>query len=76
VAYLHPGLVEIRTGIFTEPDTQSPELDGNGWCSDDPGQPVRYRWSVTKAGLSMHYASGHACAGFTAFMTSAWIRVR
>jgi hypothetical protein len=76
VAYLEPGLLEIRTGMFTEPDTHTPELDGNGWCSDDPGQPVRFSWSVTATGLSMRPAGGLACPGFTAFMTSAWTRVR
>ena len=76
VAYLQPGLLEIRTGMFTEPPAHNPELDGNGWCNDDPGQPVRLRWSVTATGLSMRFAGGHGCPGFTGFMTSAWTRVR
>jgi hypothetical protein len=75
VAYLQPGLLEIRTGMFTEPVTQNPELDGNGWCGDDPGQPVRYRWSVTAKGLTMRPTGGRACPGFNAFMASAWTPV-
>jgi hypothetical protein len=75
VAYLQPRLLEIRTGMFTEPVTQNPEMDGNGWCGDDPGQPVRYRWSVTAKRLTMRPAGGLACPGFDAFMDSAWTRV-
>jgi hypothetical protein len=76
VAYLRPGLLEIRTGMFTEPMTHNPVMDGNGWCGNDPGQPVRYRWSVTAKGLSMRLTGGVACPGFTDFMTAAWTRVR
>jgi len=72
VAYLSAGLLEVRTGMATG----HPDYDLNGWCNNDPGQPVRYRWSVTARGLSLHFAGGSACSGFTGFVTSAWTRTR
>ncbi len=72
VAYLSADLLEVRTGMATG----HPNYDLNGWCDNDPGQPVRYRWSVTPAGLSLHFAGGNACPGFNGFMTSAWTRAR
>ena len=40
VAYLSPGLLEIWQGMFTSPDSQ---LEGNGWCNNDPGPTIRLR---------------------------------
>ena len=72
VAYLAPGRVEIRTGMATGHDQvvgAAHDDDLNGWCNNDPGKPVRYRWSVSGTQLQLRYVSGHACPGFTQFLT-------
>lgn len=73
VAYLRPGLLEVRTGMATGHDTvvgAAVDEDLNGFCNNDPGMPVRYRWSVTGSKLQLRYVSGHACPGFTQFLTN------
>jgi hypothetical protein len=72
VAYLSPGLLEVRTGMASG----HPQFDLNGWCNNEPGSSVRYHWSVTGQGLTMHLAGGRPCPGFNDFMASAWTRVR
>jgi hypothetical protein len=76
VAYLSPGLVEVRTGMATGHDTVvggGADEDLNGFCNNGPGMPARYRWSVTDSRLRFRYISGHACPGFTPFLTgTAW----
>lgn len=72
VAYLSAGLLEVRTGMATG----HPKYDLNGWCSNDPGLPVRYRWSVTPKVLSLRFVGGTACPGFNAFVTAAWTRTQ
>jgi hypothetical protein len=83
IVYPSPDQLVVQTGMATghplygSTDGDQPHfLDLNGWCDNDPGPPVRYSWSVTPAGLSLHYEGGQPCAGFNAFMTSAWSRVR
>jgi hypothetical protein len=49
VAYLAPGLVELRGGIWTHPRSRQ---EGNGWC-EDTNQAVRYRWMVTDGQLNL-----------------------
>jgi hypothetical protein len=74
VAYLKPGLVEVRTGMATGHDTvvgAAADEDLNGFCNNEPGMPVRYRWSITGSKLQFRYVSGHACPGFTRFLTGA-----
>jgi hypothetical protein len=71
VAYLSPGLLEVRTGMATG----HPTHDLNGWCNGAPGKPARYHWSVTGTALSFSFVSGHACPGFTTFITGSWSRV-
>ena len=78
VAYLSPGLVEIRTGMAIGHDsvaTGGADNDLNGWCNDDPGSPARYQWSVTGTQLRLTSAGGNPCPGFTAFLTTVWTRV-
>jgi hypothetical protein len=78
VAYLTPGLVEIRTGMATGHDMVAgapSDNDLNGWCNNDPGSPARYKWSVTGTHLRLTFAGGHPCPGFTRFLTAAWTRV-
>ena len=65
VAYLAPGLVEVRTGMVS----RHPKLDLNAWCDDEPGSPARYRWSVDRHGLRFTFAGGRPCRGFTKFLT-------
>ena len=79
VAYLAPGLVEVRTGMVS----RHPKLDLNAWCNDEPGAPVRYRWSIDRRGLRFTFAGGRPCRGFTRFLTqlnrpmsARWTRVR
>ncbi len=77
VAYLSPGLVEIRTGMATGHDVAAGapvDDDLNGWCNNEPGSPARYRWSVSGTHLRFTFASGHPCPGFTEFLTASWIR--
>jgi hypothetical protein len=74
VAYLKPGLVEVRTGMATGHDKvagAASDEDLNGFCNNDPGMPVRYRWSVRGSKLQFRYVSGHACPGFTPFLSDA-----
>lgn len=71
VAYPSPGLLEVHTGM----NTGHPDFDANGWCSNAPGPPVRYRWSVKGDHLTMRLTGGHGCAGFNGFMTGAWSAV-
>jgi len=78
VAYLSPGLVEVRTGMAIGHDSVAnggADNDLNGWCNDDPGSPARYRWSVTGTHLSFTFAGGQPCSGFTKFLTVTWTRV-
>jgi hypothetical protein len=74
VAYLKPGLLEVRTGMATGHDTvvgAPADEDLNGFCNNEPGRPVRYRWSVEGPKLRFRYVSGRACPGFTHFLTDA-----
>jgi hypothetical protein len=69
VAYLSPGVLEFRTGMAT-----GRGLDGNGWCENRPGSPVRYRWSVSGKRLQLTFMSGQPCEGFNDFITRRWLR--
>jgi hypothetical protein len=74
VAYLKPGLVEVRTGMATGHDKVAggaSDEDLNGFCNNDPGMPVRYQWSVRGPKVQFRYVSGHACPGFTPFLSDA-----
>lgn len=76
VAYPKSSLLEVRTGMATGHDQvagAAGDQDLNGWCNNEPGKPVRYRWSVRGSKLHLRYASGRACPGFTQFLTDAAI---
>jgi hypothetical protein len=78
VAYLSPGLLEVRTGMATGHDLVSgaaSDNDLNGWCNDAPGSPARYRWSVNRSHLHFTFVSGLPCPGFTQFLKATWTRV-
>ena len=79
VAYLAPGLVEVRTGIVSG----RAGFHVNRWCGGRPGSPARYRWSVEGRELRFTFAGGRPCHGFTRFLTqlnrpmsARWTRVR
>jgi hypothetical protein len=74
VAYLKPGLLEVRTGMATGHDEvagAASDEDLSGFCNNEPGVPVRYRWSVRGSKLQFRYVSGQACPGFTQFLSDA-----
>ncbi len=70
VAYLTPGLLEVRTGMASGHEG----FDLNGWCNNEPGTPVRFRWSVSGAHLLFTFVSGHGCPGFSEFVAASWRR--
>jgi hypothetical protein len=72
VAYLQPGLLEIRTGMFTEPDSQNPELDGNGWCDDNPGPTIRLRYTTHGKSLMFTPIGPRGCGGTDYVTGSDW----
>jgi hypothetical protein len=77
VAYPSSGLVEIRTGMATGHDVMAGapvDDDLNGWCNNEPGSPVRYRWSVEGTDLHLTFVGGDPCTGFTEFLTAHWTR--
>ena len=65
VAYLSPGLAEIQTGMATGHQS----TDGNAWCNNEPGTPVRVHWDVQGNLLSFSpVGSQKGSCGFTAFL--------
>ena len=65
VAYLSPGLAEIRTGMAT--GHQNTDL--NAWCNNEPGTPVRVHWTVHGNLLSFTpVGSQKGSCGFTTFL--------
>jgi hypothetical protein len=65
VAYLSPGLAEIRTGM----ETGHQNTDGNAWCNNEPGTPVQVHWTVHGNLLSFTpVGSQKGSCGFTAFL--------
>jgi len=69
VAYLSPGLLEIRQGMFTSPDSQ---LDGNGWCNNDPGPTIRLRYAVQGNSLTFTPIGALGCGGTDYVTGSHW----
>ena len=72
VAYLSPGLLEIRQGMFTSPDSQ---LDGNGWCNNAPGPTVRLRYAVQGKTLTFTAVGPRGCGGGDYVTGRHWTRV-
>jgi hypothetical protein len=69
VAYLSPGLLEIRTGMFTSPGSQ---LDGNGWCNNEPGPTVRLRYVIHAKMLAFTPIGRRGCGGADYVTGSQW----
>ena len=73
VAYLSPGLLEVRGGIWTRPAPNNNPEEGNGWC-DEPFQPVRYHWSVNGSLLTLTLAGPKRCDGQSVIIAGQWTR--
>jgi hypothetical protein len=69
VAYLSPGVVELRGGIWTRPRNRK---EGNGWC-EDTNAPVRYRWAVTGDQLTLTLAGPKRCGDQATVMSGAGV---
>jgi hypothetical protein len=73
VAYLSPGLLEARGGIWTKPSPADNPTEGNGWC-DEPFQPVRYHWAVSGDALTLTLAGPKRCDGQSVIWAGEWTR--
>jgi hypothetical protein len=71
VAYLGTGLVEARSGIYTQLPGRG--LEGNLWC-DSPFEPVRYRWSRDGDTLTLALAGRKRCDGQSQVWAGSWTR--
>jgi hypothetical protein len=69
VAYVSPGLLEIRQGMFTAPDSQ---LDGNAWCNNEPGPTVRLHYAVQGNTLTFTPIGTRGCGGGDYVTGSGW----
>jgi hypothetical protein len=72
VAYLEPGLLETRGGIWTRPHNP---YEGQAWC-EDTNAPVRFSWKVEGDSLTFALAGPSRCDGFGPFMSKTWARAR
>ncbi len=70
VAYLAPGSVETRGGIWTKPHNP---YQGNAWC-EDTNQPVRFTWAVAGDSLTFALAGPSGCDGLGGFLSKTWRR--
>jgi hypothetical protein len=75
VAYLAPGSLETRGGIWTRPRaSQEPNVkEGNGWC-EDTNEPVRFKWSVAADKLTFTLRGPTRCDGLGDFLSKTWSR--
>jgi hypothetical protein len=72
VAYLEPGFLETRGGIWTRPHNP---YEGQAWC-ENTNAPVRFRWKVNDDSLTFALAGPSRCDGFGPFMSKTWSRAR
>lgn len=72
VGYLSAGLLEARGGIYTR---SHDEQEGNNWCTE-PFEPVRYRWTVMGASLTLTLAGPKHCDGQSNVWAGRWTRLR
>jgi hypothetical protein len=70
VAYVGPGQLETRGGIWTRPHNTH---EGNGWC-EETNQPVHFGWSVTGDSLTLALAGPNGCDGLGSFLSQTWTR--
>jgi hypothetical protein len=70
VAYLQPGALETRGGIWTRPHNH---YEGQAWC-EDTNAPVRFSWKVDGDSLTLALAGPSRCDDFGPFMSKTWSR--
>jgi len=70
VAYVEPGILETRGGIWTRPHNP---YEGQAWC-EDTNAPVRFSWRVERDSLTLALAGESRCADFGPFMSKTWSR--
>ena len=70
VAYLAPGLLETRSGIWTKPHNP---YEGQAWC-EDTNEPVRFTWKVEGDSLAFAFVPPGGCEDFGPFMSKTWSR--
>lgn len=70
VAYLRPGALETRGGIWTRPHNP---YEGQAWC-EDTNAPVRFTWKVDGDSLTLALAGPSRCDDFGPFMSKTWSR--
>jgi hypothetical protein len=70
VAYLGPGLLETRGGIWTKPKNP---YEGQAWC-EDTNEPVRFTWKAESDSLRFAFVPPGGCADFGPFMSRTWSR--
>jgi hypothetical protein len=73
VAYLAPGLLESRGGIWTRPAPSDNPTQGNGWC-DEPFHPVQYHWAVNGNTLTLTLNGNDRCGGESVIWAGDWTR--
>ena len=71
VVYPARSVLVVHTGMATG----RPRFDQNGWCSNAPGPPLRYRWAVDGRQLSLRLTGGRPCSGFNGAIGATWTRV-
>lgn len=70
VAYLEPGALETRGGIWTRPHNP---YEGHAWC-EDTNAPVRFAWNVEGDSLTLAPGGPRRCDDFGPFMSKSWTR--
>ena len=83
VAYSPGNLVELRGGIWTQPNDARVKLGGNGWCNDThapanydlygTNAPVEYGWTVSSDTLTVTLNGPTAAAQQTQSRTGSWL---
>ena len=74
VAYLGSDQLESRGPIWTVPaGPPGSPTEGNGWC-DAPFSPVRYRFAVTGATLTLQLVGNDHCGGEHFIWAGVWNR--
>jgi hypothetical protein len=89
VAYSPGNLVELRSGIWTQPNSARAKLGGNGWCNDThapanydlygTNAPVDYDWTVSADTLTVTLNGSDRCGPANAkqdwIVAGVWTRV-
>jgi hypothetical protein len=70
VAYLSPGMLETRGGIWTKPHNPN---EGQAWC-EDTNAPVRFTWKIDGDSLTFARTGPSRCDGWGPFMSRTWAR--